>query len=213
MGIGWCASIFSLEARLGEPALLSMGFLSPILGSTVQSLVYLEIVPSSPGRAMGFLMEALLLEMCTEGRVCVLMRWETVKKRLDRAFSRRCSCVCQNLEVKVQPWSSDLLAHSTEIQLFEGKNAKACLGLPLFTFTFSQNGQNILNFYLEDPYFKYSSCMDLEFRGWVALVLWVALDYYFENYHKFGQVISFRKIINCTQELCLWRFLLSSQRL
>lgn len=94
MGIGWCAPVFSLETRLGEPALLTMSFLSPILGSTVQSLVYLEIVPSSPGRVMCFLIEALLLEMCTEERVYVLMYWEKVTKRLNRAFSGRCSCVC-----------------------------------------------------------------------------------------------------------------------
>lgn len=146
---------------------------------------------------MGFLMEALLLEMCTEERICVLIYWEKVTKRLDRAFSRRWSCVCQNPEVKVHPWSSDLLAHSSEIQLFEGKDDKSVSDYVCLLLLSAKSAKipwtsiwRILILNIE--------AVHLEFRGWVAFVPWVPLDHYFENCHKFGQVISFRKIINCT---------------
>lgn len=141
MFIGRCASIFSLETRLGEPVLLSVGFLSPILGSTVQSLLYLEIVLSSPGRVMGLLMMALLLEMCTEERVCVLMCREKITKRLDRAFSRRCSCVCQS---RCSPVAMIFWRTVVKYNYLKAKMPKPVSDYLYLLFTVSKNGQDIL---------------------------------------------------------------------
>lgn len=156
MGIGWCASTFSLETRLAEPALLSMSFLSPVLGSFMRSLVYLEIIPSSPGRVMGFLMEALLLEMCTEERICVLMYWGKVTKKLDRAFFRRCRCVCQNPEVKAQPWSNAGTQQWNTI--IWRQKCQSLSQIAYIYFYFQTKWPRYLNLYLEDPYCKYPSC-------------------------------------------------------
>lgn len=151
MCIGWCASIFSLKTRLGEPVLLSMGLLSPILGSTVQSLLYLEIVPSSPGRVMGLLMEALLLEMWTKDRVCAFMCWEKIIKRLDRAFSRRCSCVCQS---RCSPGAMIFWHTVVKYNYLKAKMPKPVSD---YLFLLSAKIAKISCLYLEYPYLKYSS--------------------------------------------------------